>query len=205
MKFILPKLSFSYDALEPYFDARTMELHHTKHHQTYTDKLNEAIAKHPELPEQSAEELVTNLSALPADIRTAVQNHGGGYVNHQLFWTILSPKHKPLPDSDLKTELAAKFGSYEHFVEEFNGQATAHFGSGWVWLVVDGDDQLQLTTTANQDSPLTQGHKPILTLDLWEHAYYLKFQNRRPEYITAFWSIVNWSQVSENYQQALQH
>ena len=205
MKFLLPKLSYSYNALEPYFDARTMELHHTKHHQTYTDKLNEAIAKHPELPEQSAEDLVTNLSALPADIRTAAQNHGGGYINHKLFWTILSPEHNPLSTSDLKTELAAKFGNDEHFIEEFTRQATAHFGSGWAWLVVDGDDQLQLTTTSNQDSPLTLGHKPILTLDLWEHAYYLKYQNRRPEYITAFWSIVNWPADSKNYQQAIEH
>ncbi len=205
MKFTLPKLTFAYDDLEPYFDARTMELHHTKHHQAYTDKLNDAVSKHPELPDQSGEELLMNLSALPADIRSVVQNQGGGYVNHNFFWDILSPEKKSIPDSDLKKEIVAKFGSFDRFTADFTAQAAAHFGSGWSWLVVDGDDQLQLITTMNQDSPLSLGHAPILALDLWEHAYYLKYQNRRPEYITAWWSIVNWPSVIAKYNQALKH
>lgn len=204
MKFTLPPLPFSYNALEPHFDARTMEIHHTKHHQAYTDKLNDALSKHPELPEQSAEDLITNISDLPADIQTAVRNHGGGYINHNFFWQILSPGSLALADSALKQELTDKFGSYDRFVADFTAQATSHFGSGWAWLVVDGDDQLQVISTANQDSPLTQGFMPVLCLDLWEHAYYLKYQNRKPEYINAFWNVINWPAAVANYQQALQ-
>jgi Fe-Mn family superoxide dismutase len=205
MKFTLPKLPYSYDALEPYIDKQTMEIHHLKHHQSYTDKLNDALAKHPEVPEQDAAELVANLSALPTDIQTIVRNQGGGYVNHNLFWQLLSPAKTILSDSPLQQEIVTKFKGYEQFVASFSAQAAAHFGSGWAWLVVDGDDQLQILSTPNQDSPLTQGHTPILALDLWEHAYYLKYQNRRPEYVDAFWSVVNWPVVNEKYQQALQH
>lgn len=204
MKFTLPKLAYTYDALEPYFDARTMEIHHCKHHQAYTDKLNDALAKHPELPDQTAQDLVANLAAIPADIQTAVLNHGGGYVNHCLFWSVLSPIKNSAPSAGLSREIINKFGSFDRFVQDFTTQAAAHFGSGWAWLVIDGDDQLQVVTTSNQDSPLSQGHTPILALDLWEHAYYLKYQNHRADYITAFWPIVNWPAVTASYQKALQ-
>lgn len=205
MTFELPKLEYSYDALEPYIDTQTMEVHHSKHHQGYTNKLNDALTKHPDLAEQSAEDLITNLNSVPEKIRTAVKNNGGGYVNHSLFWQIISPKNevKQASDASLAQEIKNKFGSQESFEEKFTEVASTHFGSGWVWVVVDKENQLQITTTTNQDSPLTEGNTPILTLDVWEHAYYLKYQNRRPEYIKAWWNVINWKKVDNLYRLAL--
>ena len=205
MSFELPKLDYSYDALEPYFDAETMEVHHSKHHQGYTDKLNAALSEHTELAEQSAERIITNLDSVPEEIRQAVRNSGGGYINHNLFWQTLTPpkEGQELPDIDITHEIKNKYGSYESFVETFTAAASSHFGSGWIWLVVDKDGQLEITTTVNQDSPFTDGKTPILTLDVWEHAYYLKYQNRRPEYIEAWWNIVNWQKVNELYEAAM--
>lgn len=194
----LPKLSYTYDALEPFIDARTMEIHHTKHHQTYVDKLNEALSKHPEIKKE-VEELLSNLNAVPEAIRTAVRNHGGGHVNHSFFWHILSPNKK---DTEFKGKIAEaiikEFGSFEKFKETFTATALSRFGSGWAWLVLNGK-KLEIMTTANQDSPLMEGKKPLLGLDVWEHAYYLKYQNRRAEYIAVFWNVVNWKHVEEQY------
>jgi len=202
MKYELPKLPYAYDALEPAIDAKTMEIHYIKHHQTYVDKLNEALAKHPQLKD-NVHELLKEIDKVPEDIRTAVRNHGGGHVNHTLFWHILSGNKK---DNEFKGKVAdaivKQFGSYDVFVEEFNKIATTRFGSGWAWLVLNGK-KLELYSTANQDSPLMEGKIPLLGLDVWEHAYYLKYQNKRPDYIKAFWSIVNWKKVEENYKDAL--
>ena len=205
MPFELPKLNYSYDALEPFIDAQTMEVHHSKHHQGYTNKLNDALTDYPELAEKSAEDIITNLDAVPEEIRQVVRNSGGGYINHNLYWQTLSPpqESQELPDIDVTHAIKNKYGSQESFVEEFTAAAGAHFGSGWAWLVVDKDGQLEITTTTNQDSPLTIGKTPILTLDVWEHAYYLKYQNRRPEYIEAWWNIVNWEKVNELYEAAM--
>lgn len=178
----LPQLPYAYDALEPYIDAQTMEIHHTKHHQTYIDKLNAALEKHPELKDKNLEDLLMNLEQVPEDIRTAVRNHGGGHYNHSLFWQIMAKDAKPAQGNFLAA-IDAKFGSIEKFKEEFSTAATNHFGSGWTWLSIDKDGNLSLHSTPNQDCPLMQGLTPIIGLDVWEHAYYLKYQNRRPEYI----------------------
>ena len=198
MAFELPKLPYAEDALEPYIDAQTMNLHHTKHHQTYVTNLNGAIEKHPELAGKSLEELLSDLNSIPEDIRMVVRNHGGGTWNHNLFWEIMGPKTGGGPSGELTGALDAAFGSYDAFKEEFTKAATTRFGSGWAWLVQKGDG-LAVVSTANQDTPLSEGATPILGLDVWEHAYYLKYQNRRPEYITNWWNVVNWAAVAERY------
>ncbi|HBB5166437.1 TPA: superoxide dismutase [Listeria monocytogenes] len=201
MTYELPKLSYTYDALEPNFDKETMEIHYTKHHNTYVTKLNEAVAGHPELASKSAEELVTNLDSVPEDIRGAVRNHGGGHANHTLFWSILSPNGGGAPTGNLKAAIESEFGTFDEFKEKFNAAAAARFGSGWAWLVVN-DGKLEIVSTANQDSPLSDGKTPVLGLDVWEHAYYLKFQNRRPEYIETFWNVINWDEANKRFDAA---
>ncbi|HDT8829021.1 TPA: superoxide dismutase [Listeria monocytogenes] len=201
MTYELPKLPYTYDALEPNFDKETMEIHYTKHHNTYVTKLNEAVAGHPELASKSAEELVTNLDSVPEDIRGAVHNHGGGHANHTLFWSILSPNGGGAPTGNLKAAIESEFGTFDEFKEKFNAAAAARFGSGWAWLVVN-DGKLEIVSTANQDSPLSDGKTPVLGLDVWEHAYYLKFQNRRPEYIETFWNVINWDEANKRFDAA---
>lgn len=195
----LEALPYAYDSLEPHFDALTMKIHHTKHHQTYIDKLNAAIQDHPKLMEIEPATLLMHLDEVPESIRTAVRNHGGGHVNHSFFWPILK-KNVPLTGS-ISGAIAHSFGSYDNFQKEFKAAATLLFGSGWTWLVVDSGT-LKIMTTANQESPLSQRKTPILGLDVWEHAYYLKYQNRRPEYIDAFFNVINWDKVEELYQAA---
>lgn len=197
MAFELPALPYAFNALEPHIDARTMEIHHGKHHQAYTTNLNNALANHPNLQSKSIEELLSDLNAIPEDIRTAVRNNGGGYANHNLFWEILSPTASS-PSSALAAAIDSAFGSFDAFKEAFAKAAATRFGSGWAWLVVDGGT-LTVTSTPNQDTPVMEGKTPILGLDVWEHAYYLNYQNRRPDYIAAFWNIVNWAKVSELY------
>lgn len=199
----LPALPYEYAALEPHFDAQTMEIHHSKHHQAYIDKLNAALEAEPDLQTKTVEELVSSIVSLPMSVQKAVQNHGGGHANHSLFWTILQPNGGGHPDEKLTEALTAKFGSLEAFTQEFSTAAGTVFGSGWAWLVVTSDQSLEVTTTPNQDSPLMAGNVPILGLDVWEHAYYLKHQNRRPDYITAFWNVINWTEVSRRFQAAL--
>lgn len=202
MKYILPKLNYSYDALEPYIDKETMFIHHTKHHQGYINNLNDALAKHPELDNLTLETLLTNLNTLPEDIRTAVRNNGGGHYNHQLFWKIIGPAQNRGPQGPLLDAIEKDFGSFEHFQNEFANAAKSRFGSGWAWLYVDSNNNLKITSTPNQDTPLLEG-KPILALDVWEHAYYLKYQNRRPDYINNFWNVVNWNKVEKLYEDTL--
>jgi Fe-Mn family superoxide dismutase len=202
MKYELPKLPYGYDALEPYIDAKTMEIHYTKHHQTYVTKLNEALDKHPEIAEKPLEELLANLDGVPEDIRTAVRNHGGGHSNHSFFWTIMGPNMPNIgkePDGKIAGEIAGAFGDVSKFKEEFTKAATGVFGSGWAWLVVGEDGKLVVVSTPNQDSPLIKHQKPLLGLDVWEHAYYLKYQNKRPDYIDAWWNVVNWSEVNKRF------
>jgi Fe-Mn family superoxide dismutase len=195
MPYTLPALPYAFDALEPIFDAKTMEIHHGKHHQAYITNLNAALAKYPELPEQSIEALLKNLNNLPKDIQTAVRNNGGGHFNHSLFWTLLTPVSKFVaPSTKLHDRINKDFGSFDAFKEAFSNAAKTRFGSGWAWLVVDGKGTLKVTSTANQDTPFDEG-KPVLGLDVWEHSYYLHYQNRRPDYINAFFSIINWPAV----------
>lgn len=201
MTYELPKLPYTYDALEPNFDKETMEIHYTKHHNTYVTKLNEAVANHPELASKPVEELVANLDSVPEDIRGAVRNHGGGHANHTLFWSILSPNGGGAPTGNLKAAIESKFGTFDEFKEKFNAAAAARFGSGWAWLVVN-NGKLEIVSTANQDSPLSDGKTPVLGLDVWEHAYYLKFQNRRPEYIDTFWNVINWDEANKRFDAA---
>lgn len=198
MAFELPKLPYAEDALEPYIDAQTMNIHHTKHHQAYINNLNAAIEKHPELAGKSLEDLLSDLNAVPEDIRTAVRNNGGGTWNHNMFWEIMGPKTGSSPSGELTKALEAAFGSFDAFKEEFAKAATTRFGSGWAWLVRQGE-RLAVVSTANQDTPVSDGATPILGLDVWEHAYYLKYQNRRPEYISNWWNVVNWTAVAERY------
>jgi Fe-Mn family superoxide dismutase len=198
MAFELPKLPYPEDALEPYIDAQTMNIHHTKHHQAYITNLNAAIEKHPELASKSLEELLADLNAIPEDIRTAVRNHGGGTYNHNMFWEIMGPKMSPTPSGDLMQALETAFGSFDAFKEEFTKAAVGRFGSGWAWLVKKGEG-LAIVSTANQDTPLSEGLSPILGVDVWEHAYYLKYQNRRPEYVANWWNVVNWNEVARRY------
>ncbi len=190
MKYTLPPLPYAYDALEPYIDAKTMEIHYTKHHQAYTDKLNAVLDKHPELAERPIDELLKNIDQLnlPEADRTALRNNGGGYVNHNFFWNIMDPSLQK--DVNLETDIMAEFGTLDDFKKKFSDAAASRFGSGWAWLVRNNEGKLEVYSTANQDSPLMQGHTPLLTLDVWEHAYYLKYQNRRPEYIDAWWNTV---------------
>lgn len=194
--FELPKFSYSYNALEPHIDAHTMEVHHSKHHATYVAKLNEALEKAPELQNKTIEELLTSLNTIPESIRTAVKNHGGGHYNHSIFWNILKPNGGGEPIGELAKIVARDLGDFAKFREMFTKAAVGLFGSGWVWLVADDSEKLSIITTPNQESPISQGLKPLLTLDVWEHAYYLKFQNRRAEYVEAWWNVINWDEVA---------
>ncbi|MFC0234589.1 superoxide dismutase [Vagococcus entomophilus] len=201
MTYKLPELPYAYDALEPYIDVETMHLHHDKHHNTYVTNLNTAIDKHPELSEKTVEELVADLQSVPEDIRTAVRNNGGGHANHSFFWESLAPNAGGEPTGSVKAAIDADFGSFEKFKEEFTAAATGRFGSGWAWLVVN-NGKLEVLSTANQDTPLSEGKTPVLALDVWEHAYYKKYSNVRPDYIKAFWNIVNWDEVSKRFDAA---
>ncbi|MCE4047039.1 MULTISPECIES: superoxide dismutase [Bacillaceae] len=198
MAFSLPQLPYAYDALEPHIDKETMNIHHTKHHNTYVTNLNNALEGNAELLSKTVEEIVSNLDAVPEAARTAVRNNGGGHANHSLFWEVISPNGGGQPSGDLASAIDSKFGSYENFKEEFAKAATTRFGSGWAWLVVN-NGELEVTSTPNQDSPLMEGKTPILGLDVWEHAYYLNYQNRRPEYINAFFNVINWEEVTKRY------
>ncbi|MCJ0941921.1 MULTISPECIES: superoxide dismutase [Mammaliicoccus] len=199
MAFELPKLPYAYDALEPHIDKETMDIHHTKHHNTYVTKLNDAV-KGTDLESKSIEDIVKNLNSVPDDIRTAVQNNGGGHYNHSLFWELLTPNASE-PSGEVVDAISSTFGSLDKFKEEFAAAAAGRFGSGWAWLVVD-NGELAIVSTPNQDNPISEGKLPILGLDVWEHAYYLNYQNRRPDYINAFWNVVNWDKVNELYQAA---
>ncbi|MFD2628517.1 superoxide dismutase [Oceanobacillus kapialis] len=202
-KFELPELPYALDALEPYIDAKTMEIHHGKHHQTYVTKLNVALEGHKGLQEKSLEALLSDLEALPSEIRTAVRNNGGGHLNHSLFWEIIAPsKEAAAPEGKLAEAMEAAFGSISSFEQKFADAATTRFGSGWAWLVVNENNELEVTSTPNQDSPVMEGQTPILGLDVWEHAYYLNYQNRRPEYIENFFNIIDWQKVAEKFEAA---
>lgn len=198
MAFELPQLPYAYDALEPHIDKETMNIHHTKHHNTYVTNLNNALQGNEELLAKSVEEVIANLDAVPEAARTAVRNNGGGHANHSLFWQILAPNGGGAPSGELADAINNKFGSFESFKEEFAKAATTRFGSGWAWLSVS-NGELEVSSTPNQDSPLMEGKTPILGLDVWEHAYYLNYQNRRPDYISSFWNVVNWDEVSKRY------
>ena len=196
MAFELPNLPYAYDALEPHFDKETMEIHHSKHHNTYVTKLNDAVSG-TEYENKSLEDLVKGYKDLPSDIQTAVRNNGGGHYNHSFFWEVLSPEQNEL-SGELKDAIDAKFGSVDKFKEEFEAAGAARFGSGWAWLVLN-NGELEVVSTPNQDNPVTYGQTPLLGVDVWEHAYYLKYQNKRPEYLKAFWNVVNWDKVTEIY------
>ncbi len=196
--FKLPPLPYAYDALEPYIDARTMEIHYTKHHQAYLDNLNAALKDHPELQNKGIEYILKNLAAVPEPIRTTVRNNGGGYFNHSLFWEYMSPKGGE-PQGKLKDEIVKTFKTFDAFKEEFNTAAKSRFGSGWAWLSLNKAGNLIITSSANQDTPVSDGLTPVLGLDVWEHAYYLKYQNRRVDYIQAWWHVVNWDKIDEDY------
>lgn len=198
MAYELPPLPYDYSALEPHIDEQTMRIHHDKHHAAYINNVNTALEKYPELQGKSVEELIGNLDSVPEDIRTAVRNNGGGHANHTLFWEIMGPNASGEPQGALAQAINDSFGGLAQFKEQFAKAATTRFGSGWAWLVMDGG-QLSITSTQNQDSPLMEGKTPLLGLDVWEHAYYLKYQNRRPDYISAWWNVVNWNKVSELY------
>ncbi|MFL0582478.1 superoxide dismutase [Solibacillus silvestris] len=200
MAFKLPELTYAYDALEPHIDAKTMEIHHSKHHNTYVTNLNVAV-EGTEYADKDINELIANIDALPADKQTAVRNNGGGHANHTLFWELIAPGGSNTPVGEVAAAIDAKFGSFDAFKEEFAKAATTRFGSGWAWLIVDGDG-VAVTSTPNQDSPVMEGKTPILGLDVWEHAYYLNYQNRRPDYIGAFWNVVNWDVVEAKFQAA---
>jgi Fe-Mn family superoxide dismutase len=199
--YTLPPLPYAYDALEPYIDAQTMQLHHDKHHAAYVNNLNAAIEKHPELASRPLEALLRDLNTVPEDIRTAVRNHGGGAWNHTLFWEIMAPNAGGAPTGELARAIEAAFGSFENVKAEFEKAAYGRFGSGWAWLVKN-DSGLAVISTPNQDSPFSEGWIPLLTLDVWEHAYYLKYQNRRAEYVTNWWNVVNWDEVARRYANA---
>jgi Fe-Mn family superoxide dismutase len=199
MAFELPKLPYAVDALEPYVDAQTMQIHHTKHHAAYINNLNAALEKQPALAAKSLEELLGNLGAVPEDVRMVVRNHGGGTYNHNLFWVFMSPKGGGEPKGALAKAIEAAFGNYTTFKENFEKAANTRFGSGWAWLSVKQGGGLVVTSTANQDSPLSEGLQPILGIDVWEHAYYLKYQNRRPEYVSNWWNVVNWDEVARRF------
>ncbi len=199
MAYTLPDLPYAYDALEPHIDTETMHLHHDKHHNAYVNNLNAAIEKHPELGNKSIEDLIADLNSVPEDIRTAVRNNGGGHANHALFWLVMAPNAGGEPTGEIKAAIDATFGSFASFKEKFAAAAATRFGSGWAWLVITQDGKLEITSTANQDSPLTEGKTPILGLDVWEHAYYKKYSNVRADYIGAFWNVVNWAEVNKRF------
>ncbi len=196
------KLPYAYDALEPHIDARTMEIHHTKHHAAYVSKLNKALEGHPDLAQKGVKDLLADYANLPDSARQAVINNGGGHVNHTLFWQIMAPQSGGAPKGELADAIAKEFGSFDAFKEKFANAAVTRFGSGWAWLAVDQNGKLHVTSTANQESPLMVGQVPILGLDVWEHAYYLNYQNRRPDYIAAWWNVVNWDAVSQFFTEA---
>jgi Fe-Mn family superoxide dismutase len=200
MAFTLPELPYPKDALEPYIDATTMEIHHGKHHKTYVDNLNKALDGHPDLQAKSIETLTRELNLIPDSIRTAVRNNGGGHINHTMFWTILG-KPGSTPGGAVVDDIKSTFGSFETFQQQFKTAALGRFGSGWAWLVLNAG-KLQIISTANQDNPLTDGHFPVLGLDVWEHAYYLKYQNKRPDYVDAWWHVANWSAIDARYSEA---
>jgi len=202
MAYTLPTLAYPYNALEPHIDARTMEIHHSKHHQAYVNNLNNAIKGKADLESKSVEELIANLNVVPEDIRNAVRNNGGGHANHTFFWTIIGPNAGGQPQGNVAAAINQAFGSFDAFKEKFAQAATTRFGSGWAWLSVTKTGQLEISSTANQDSPLSEGKAPILTVDVWEHAYYLHYQNRRPDYIAAFWNVVNWQEVEKRFNAA---
>lgn len=197
--FELPDLGYPHDALEPHIDARTMEIHHGRHHAAYTANLNAALAQHAQLRGMSAEDLVGDLAALPEGIRTAVRNNGGGYVNHNFFWRLMAPGGDGAPGGALAEAIDAAFGSFGDFQQRFAAAAVGRFGSGWAWLAVGDGGALEVLSTANQDTPLMEGKTPVVGVDVWEHAYYLHYQNRRPDYVAAFWNVVNWSVAADNY------
>jgi Fe-Mn family superoxide dismutase len=195
MPHTLPALPYDFAALEPHIDTQTMQIHHGKHHQAYVTNLNNALDKHPELHNKSLDDLVRNVSGVPEDIRTAVRNNGGGHWNHSLFWKLMAPSAGGAPTGDVANGINAAFGSFDKFKEQFNAAGVGRFGSGWAWLI-DNGGKLEITSTPNQDNPLMDGKKAILGVDVWEHAYYLKYQNRRPEYLAAWWNVVNWQEVN---------
>lgn len=202
MAFELPPLPYAEDALEPHIDARTMSIHHDKHHAGYTNNLNKALEGHSDLAAKSIEDLLSDLGSVPESIRTAVRNNGGGYANHSLFWRTMGPDGGGSPSGALAAAIDSAFGSFDAFKEAFSKAAGTRFGSGWAWLYVDGDGNLAVTSTPNQDTPLMDGNTPILGLDVWEHAYYLNYQNRRPDYVSAWWNIVDWDAVAKNFDAA---
>jgi Fe-Mn family superoxide dismutase len=197
--YTLPQMPYAYGALEPYIEAQIMEIHHAKHQQAYVNGLNAALEKHPDLKDKPLVELLKDLSTVPEDIRTAVRNHGGGVENHTFFWHTMTPKGGGKPMGPVGDQINSVFGSFDEFKSQFNAAAKTRFGSGWAWLSVDNNGKFVVTSTANQDSPLSEGLSPILGLDVWEHAYYLQYQNRRPDYISAWWHVINWEQIEENY------
>ncbi len=199
MPFTVPDLPYAYDALEPTIDKETMTLHHDKHHAAYVNNLNAAIEKHPELAGKSVEELIKNLNAVPEDIRGAVRNNGGGHINHSMFWTIMGPNAGGDPKGALSDAIKSTFGDVETFKTQFNDAGVKQFGSGWAWLVFTADGKLQITSTPNQDNPMSAGQYPVMGNDVWEHAYYLKYQNRRPDYLKAWWNVVNWDAVAKRF------
>lgn len=200
MVFELPALPYDFNALEPHIDARTMEIHHGKHHNAYTSNLNAAVEKHPELAGKSVEELLSDLDSVPEDVRPAVRNNGGGYANHNMFWTAMSPSGGGEPSGSLADAVNSAFGDFSAFKDSFAKAGMTRFGSGWAWLSKKSDGSLSVTSTANQDNPLSEGLSPILGLDVWEHAYYLNYQNRRGDYISAWWNVVNWDEVSQRFE-----
>ena len=197
MPFTLPALPYAYDALEPHIDARTMEIHHTKHHQAYVNNLNAALEKAPQLEGKSLDELMKGINSVPETVRTAVRNNGGGHWNHSMFWEVMGPKKGGEPKGKIADAIKSSFGDFAKLKEQFAAAATGRFGSGWAWLIDDGNGKLSITSTPNQDNPLMEGKKAILGLDVWEHAYYLKYQNKRPDYIAAWWNVVNWDGVAK--------
>jgi Fe-Mn family superoxide dismutase len=198
MAYALPALPYALNALEPHIDARTMEIHHTKHHQAYINNVNKALEGHADLAAKSIEDLMIGLASVPEGIRTAVRNNGGGHANHSLFWTIMSPSGGGSPSGELGAAINGTFGSFDNFKQEFSNAATTRFGSGWAWLSV-GQGKLTVESTPNQDTPLSEGRTPLLGLDVWEHAYYLHYQNRRPDYIAAFWNVIHWGEVARRF------
>ncbi|MGN5117616.1 superoxide dismutase [Aeromonas sp. 55A] len=202
MSHTLPALNYAYDALEPHIDALTMEIHHSRHHQTYINNLNAALEEAPELAALPVEELLRRFDTLPATLQGAVRNHGGGHANHSLFWLVMSPQGGGEPGGELALAIERELGGFDAFKQAFTQATLSRFGSGWAWLVVDKAGRLQVESSANQDSPLMHGHTPILGLDVWEHAYYLKYQNKRPDYIAAFYQVVDWAEVARRYQAA---
>jgi Fe-Mn family superoxide dismutase len=202
MAFEVPPLPYAYEALEPHIDSETMHLHHDKHHQAYVTNLNAAIEKHPELGDRTVDDLIRDLANVPEDIRAAVRNNGGGHLNHSMFWRIMNPNGGGEPTGAIAGAISSSFGSFEDFKTQFNDAGVKRFGSGWAWLVRTSGGSLQIVSTANQDSPLTDGQVPIMGNDVWEHAYYLKYQNRRPEYLNAWWNVVNWDEINRRFEGA---